>query len=469
MALSYVTYDGDGSTTDFNVTFDYISTDHVHVYVDGAEDTDLTWLSASQLRMDTAPANGTEVQVKRETPSDDLLAYLANGSTWDADTDFNLIARQLLFINQELADENNDLVLGTVTDGSIGTAKLADEAVTEDKIADGAVTADKLDPEALSGAVADGSITNAKLANVATQTFKGRTTASSGVPEDLTVTQATAMLNAVVGDSGSGGTKGLVPAPAALDANKQRVLKASGSWGTVPRVRDSARNLVMAYATAATATITADEIVASDGTDYAVLSSVSLTVNITSSGANGLDTGAEASSAWYHAWVIYNPTTGTTAGLLSTSSTAPTMPSGYTFKAYVGAIRNDGSSNFVRFSQRGKVVSLATTVVFTNSNVVATNTYESISLANYIPPTAALVRGVIGQTGTGAARGIAVAADANGVGEVVCASGNSGATHFGYSQSTPFNIALITGQQVHWKADDSTAVYRLQVTGWEYP
>ena len=35
-------------------------------------------------------------------------------------------------------------------------------------------------------------ITNAKLANMATQTFKGRTTAGTGDPEDLTATQATA-------------------------------------------------------------------------------------------------------------------------------------------------------------------------------------------------------------------------------------------------------------------------------------
>ena len=38
-------------------------------------------------------------------------------------------------------------------------------------------------------------VTNAKLANVATQTFKGRTTAATGDPEDLTVVQAKTMLN----------------------------------------------------------------------------------------------------------------------------------------------------------------------------------------------------------------------------------------------------------------------------------
>lgn len=74
----------------------------------------------------------------------------------------------------------------------------------------------------LDGKLTDGFniIGNSKLATVATQTIKGRTTALAGNVEDLTPTQVTAMLNTMVGDSGSGGTKGLVPAPAAGDATK---------------------------------------------------------------------------------------------------------------------------------------------------------------------------------------------------------------------------------------------------------
>jgi hypothetical protein len=77
-------------------------------------------------------------------------------------------------------------------------------------------------------------ITNAKLANVATQTFKGRTTAATGDPEDLTVTQATAMLNNMVGDAGAGGTKGLAPAPSTGDAAANKFLKADGTWAVTP-------------------------------------------------------------------------------------------------------------------------------------------------------------------------------------------------------------------------------------------
>jgi len=76
-------------------------------------------------------------------------------------------------------------------------------------------------------------ISNSKLINVSTQTIKGRITAGSGSPEDLTATQATSILNSFVGDSGSGGTKGLVPAPASGDASANKFLKADGLWSTV--------------------------------------------------------------------------------------------------------------------------------------------------------------------------------------------------------------------------------------------
>lgn len=44
----------------------------------------------------------------------------------------------------------------------------------------------------------------------------------------------TALLNAFVGDSGSGGTKGLVPAPVSGDASAGKFLKADGSWSIPP-------------------------------------------------------------------------------------------------------------------------------------------------------------------------------------------------------------------------------------------
>lgn len=72
-------------------------------------------------------------------------------------------------------------------------------------------------------------ILNAELADMSQSTIKGRAAgAGTGDATDLTATQATAILDAMVGDSGSGGTKGLVPAPASGDSGK--VLSGAGTW-----------------------------------------------------------------------------------------------------------------------------------------------------------------------------------------------------------------------------------------------
>lgn len=86
---------------------------------------------------------------------------------------------------------------------------------------------------AMSGSGADlaaGTVANAALANVGANTVKG--SVAGGVPADLTATQLTTISNAVVGDSGSGGTKGDVPAPPSGSAADNKVLGATGLFMT---------------------------------------------------------------------------------------------------------------------------------------------------------------------------------------------------------------------------------------------
>ena len=104
------------------------------------------------------------------------------------------------------ADGTWTVPVGAVTDGDKG-----DLTVT------GSGTVWTVDP---------GAISNAKLATVATATFKGRSTAGSGAPEDLTATQATALLNTV-----TTAVKGLAPASGGGTTN---FLRADGTWVAPP-------------------------------------------------------------------------------------------------------------------------------------------------------------------------------------------------------------------------------------------
>ena len=101
----------------------------------------------------------------------------------------------------------------TIANDAVTTAKILDLNVTTGKIADLAVTTAKIAADA---------VDNTKLANVATATFKGRVTAGTGDPEDLTATQATALLNTFTSS-----LKGLAPASGGGTTN---FLRADGSW-----------------------------------------------------------------------------------------------------------------------------------------------------------------------------------------------------------------------------------------------
>lgn len=167
----------------------------------------------------------------------------------------------------------------------------------------------------------------------------------------------------------------------------------------------------------ANVSVAADEIAVEDASNnYKTLRAVSLTLAGTSVGANGLDAGTIAASTWYSLWVIWNGTT--TAGLMSLSATAPTLPAGYTHKARVGWIRTDGTGNKypLAFRQYGRRVMYAPA---SGANITAlpliasgaqgsttTPTWVAAAHANFIPSTA----GVIGVLLAGSAVNITMIA-----------------------------------------------------------
>jgi hypothetical protein len=109
---------------------------------------------------------------------------------------------------------------GTVTGSNLSGTNTGDQTITLTGNVTGSGTG------SFATTIAAGVVTNSMLANVATSTFKGRTTAGSGSPEDLTGTQATALL-----DTFTSTLKGLAPSSGGGTTN---FLRADGTWATPP-------------------------------------------------------------------------------------------------------------------------------------------------------------------------------------------------------------------------------------------
>jgi hypothetical protein len=227
-----------------------------------------------------------------------------------------------------------------------------------------------------------------------------------------------------------------------------------------------ARNegLIVKYTAATTVDIDADYLTVFDSNSYgAILPAVNLTATITSSGVNGLDTGSEATNTWYHIYVIYNGTT--VASLLSTSATSPTMPSGYTYKKYVGAVYNNGSSNFDLFQQRGDYVAIVRTQVV--STVVTS--YATVEPVSVLPSTAVTCSGTLQANKNGNADS----------GEAFIASDSSG---LGYQSVRYYDgedkdrsifgnfvsIVITTPQTIYFKSGNGGLSFSAQISGYTY-
>lgn len=149
-------------------------------------------------------------------------------------------------------------------------------------------------------------------------------------------------------------------------------------------------------------TVAADSIVVSDGTTSKVLTNVSHTINMATTGANALDTGSIAQATWYAIWEIAKAD-GTKAAIASLSATSPTMPTDYIHKARIGWVRTAaaaaqlmGTWQFGRDVQYK--VGLAQTSILPAIAVGVQGTYSATaptwttpSVSNFVPPTASKI------------------------------------------------------------------------------
>lgn len=212
-------------------------------------------------------------------------------------------------------------------------------------------------------------------------------------------------------------------------------------------------------AASASATFTADEICVETvlGGQSFRLSNYSQVINISTTGAGGMDTGAAPVSGYVALYAIYNATTGATS-ILATNAVASTqanvyaganMPSGYTASALIGVWGTDGSSKFRLGLQRDRKVSFPQIAILNTNSVVS---FTNLSITAAAPKNAVSLGGQINVASTVAsAPSMVIAADTNGVGVQICSSGVSA----GQGNSVNYNLDLATAQQISYQTTSS--------------
>lgn len=184
----------------------------------GKEDNIARWNGSAWIF--TAPSEGMVVWV-----ADENLLYGYDGSAWAS---AGAAVPDGTITNAKIRDAAALSVIGRSANSSGDVDDIAAANDGEVLVRDGtALGFGKLK----TAGITDANVTYGKIQNVSnTSRILGRITTGAGVIEELTGAQATSLLSDVVGDSGSGGTKGLVPAPAAGDAAAGKVLAADGTW-----------------------------------------------------------------------------------------------------------------------------------------------------------------------------------------------------------------------------------------------
>jgi hypothetical protein len=180
------------------------------------------WVTGGQVSFERAALTG-DVTASANSNS----TTIANGvvSTAKLGGDITTAGKALLD-DADAAAQRTTLGLGTLAtqsgtfSGTSSGTNTGDQTITLTSDVTGSGTG------SFATTIASGVVSNAKLANVATSTIKGRVTAGTGSPEDLTGTQATTLLDAFTSS-----LKGLAPASGGGTTN---FLRADGTWASPP-------------------------------------------------------------------------------------------------------------------------------------------------------------------------------------------------------------------------------------------
>ena len=192
MATTSNTYTGNGSNKLFSITFPYLETSDIDVYLNGTLQTITTqyiFANATTIEFVTAPANGATILLDRSTDDSALQATFFPGSSIKA-SDLNDDFDQVLYIAQETANE-----AATATSTAASATSTANTALSQSAAAvSTANTASSNASAAVS--TANTASTNASNAVTTANTASSNATTAVNTANAATSTANTASSNA---------------------------------------------------------------------------------------------------------------------------------------------------------------------------------------------------------------------------------------------------------------------------------
>lgn len=299
--------------------------------------------------------------------------------------------------------------------------------------------------------IANKAVTYAKIQDItASNRLLGRATSGAGVTEEITI--------------GSG-------------------LSLSSTTLTAPAFPPVASfsGLSVKVASNTTVAVAATYVTVSNGTSTLTVP-VSATCDLGTNGAvNSLDTGTIAANTWYYMYAISDGSTNGT--LASTSSTSPTMPSGYTYKARIGAVKTvSGSAQLLGTWQFGKraqyVVGLAQTTArqaaastTSKQGDITVPTWVGVQVrgaTSPVPPTATILYGGL-TIKDGSATYFGMAPN-NSYGSYTSTTNAPPVVYKANSDNTSVSesfTVLLESDNVYWASSGTASIMALWVDGWE--
>jgi hypothetical protein len=222
MAITQNTYTGNGSTTTYSFTFQYLKTTDIKVSLDGVITTAYTLSNATTVTFTTAPASGAAIRIYRDTNTENLNATFYPGSAIRS-SDLNNNFTQNLYVTQEA---DFDVATANTTANTAKTT--ADTALTN--------SATAVSTANTASATATTANTNASAAVVTANAASATATTASTDAASAVTTANTASTNA----SAAVTTANAADANATTALNNSRESDGSGGFNTAIALANSA-------------------------------------------------------------------------------------------------------------------------------------------------------------------------------------------------------------------------------------